>query len=82
MVLLQRPNCFQDLPRVPPDNSDHAPPSKLPDIMQALQHAGHKFQTVLFKSWKFAGSQARIKKECSVCFSVDTVITSQEKKPM
>ena len=46
--------------------------------MQALQHAGHKFQTVSFNSWKFAGSQARIKKECSVCFSVDTVVTSQD----
>lgn len=31
--------------------------------MQALQHAGQKFQTVSFNSWKFAGSQARIKKE-------------------
>lgn len=46
--------------------------------MQALQHAGHKFQTVSFNSWKFTGSQARIKKECSVCFSVDTVVTSQD----
>ena len=46
--------------------------------MQALQHAGHKFQTVSFNSWKFARSQARIKKECSVCFSVDTVVTSQD----
>ena len=54
------------------------PPPELPDIMQALQHAGHKFQTVSFNSWKFAGSQARIKKECSVCFSVDTVVTSQD----
>ena len=53
------------------------PPPELPDIMQTLQHAGHKFQTVSFNSWKFAGSQARIK-ECSVCFSVDTVITSQD----
>ena len=54
------------------------PPPELPDIMQALQHAGHKFQTVSFNSRKFAGSQAHIKKECSVCFSVDTVITSQD----
>ena len=55
-----------------------SPPPELPDIMQALQHAGEKFQTVSFNSWKFAGSQARIKKECSVCFSVDTVVTSQD----
>ena len=46
--------------------------------MQALQHAGHKSQTVSFNSWKFAGSQAGIMKECSVCFSVDTVVTSQD----
>ena len=39
------------------------PPPELPDIMQALQHAGQKFQTFSFNSWKFAGSQARIKKE-------------------
>lgn len=46
--------------------------------MQALQDARHKFQTVSFNSWKFAGSQARIKKEFSVCFWVDTVVTSQD----
>ena len=28
MVLLRRPSCFQDLLRVPPDNSDHAPPPR------------------------------------------------------
>ena len=81
MVLLRRRlNCFPDLLRVPPRRIliTPPPPPELPDIMQALQHAGHKFQTVSFNSWKFAGSQARIKKECSVCFSVDTVVTSQD----
>ena len=68
--------CFQDLIRVPPEDYDHHPPD-VPDVIQALRTAGHHFQTVSFNSWKFAGTEARIKKEVSVCFSVDTV-TSQD----
>ena len=55
------PELFSKPSPSPPDNSDHAPP-ELPDIVQALQHAGHKFHTISFNTWKFAESQARIKK--------------------
>ena len=46
--------------------------------MADLQHAGHHFQTVSCELWKVSGPKVRIKKDCSVCFSVDTVVTSQD----
>ena len=61
----------------PPDNSDHHPPD-VPDAIESLRNAGHHFQTVSFNSWTFTGTEARIKKEVSVCFSVDTVVTSDD----
>lgn len=60
----------------PPLESESAPP-ELPAVMADLQHAGHHFQTVSCELWKVNGPKVRIKKDCSVCFSVDTVVTSQ-----
>lgn len=55
------------------------PPSpELPGALADLQHTRHHFQTVSCELWKVYGSKARIKKDWSVVFSVDTVVTSQE----
>ena len=51
---------------------------ELPTVMADLQHAGHHFQTVSCELWKVSGPKVRIKKDCSVCFSVDTVVTGQD----
>ena len=61
----------------PPLESESAP-LELPTVMADLQHAGHHFQTVSCELWKVSGPKVRIKKDCSVCFSVDTVVTSQD----
>ena len=61
----------------PPLESESTPP-ELPTVMADLQHAGHHFQTVSCELWKVSGPKVRIKKDCSVCFSVDTVVTSQD----
>ena len=61
----------------PPLESERTPP-ELPTVMADLQHAGHHFQTVSCELWKVSGPKVRIKKDCSVCFSVDTVVTSQD----
>ena len=53
------------------------PPPELPAVVADLQHAGHHFQTVSCELWKVDGPKVRIK-DCSVCFSVDTVVTSQD----
>ena len=80
MVLMRHQSYFQELQQFSPpplENCDHVAPD-LPDITQALQHAGHQFQTISFNSWKFAGSEAHIKKEVSVCFSVYVIVASQD----
>lgn len=70
-------NYSRDHHRVPPWNLK-VPPPELPTVMADLQHAGHHFQTVSCELWKVNGPKMRIKKDCSVCFSVDTVVTSQD----
>lgn len=63
----------------PPLESESAPPPlELPAVMANLQHAGHHFQTVSCELWKVNGPKVRIKKDCSVCFSVDAVVTNQD----
>ena len=62
----------------PPLESESAPPLELPAVMANLQHAGHHFQTVSCELWKVNGPKVRIKKDCSVCFSVDAVVTNQD----
>ena len=64
-------------PPPPPLESDVRSP-ELPGALADLQHAGHHFQTVSCELWKVNGSKVRIKKDCSVVFSVDTIVTSQD----
>ena len=71
------PELFTRPTPSPPLESESAPP-ELPTVMADLQHAGYHFQTVSCELWKVSGPKIRIKKDCSVCFSVDTVVTSQD----
>ena len=71
------PELFTRPSPSPPLESE-SPPPELPTVMADLQHAGHHFQTVSCELWKVNGPKVRIKKDCSVCFSVDTVVTSQD----
>ena len=71
-------SCTRDHPRVLPWNPRVPPPLELPAVMANLQHAGHHFQTVSCELWKVNGPKVRIKKDCSVCFSVDAVVTNQD----
>ena len=72
-------SCTRDHPRVLPWNPKVPPPPlELPAVMANLQHAGHHFQTVSCELWKVNGPKVRIKKDCSVCFSVDAVVTNQD----
>ena len=71
------PELFTRPSPSPPLESESAPP-ELPTVMADLQHAGYHFQTVSCELWRVSGPKIRIKKDCSVCFSVDTVVTSQD----
>lgn len=71
------PELFTRPSPSPPLESESAP-TELPTVMADLQHAGHHFQTMSCELWKVNGPKVRIKKDCSVCFSVDTVVTSQD----
>ena len=59
------------------DGSGDRPP-ELPDALLRLQNSGHHMQVISCSAWNVRGNQVRVKKELSVCFSVDTVITSHE----
>ena len=59
------------------DGSGESPP-ELPDALLRLQNSGHHLQVVSCSTWNVCGNNVRIRKELSVCFSVDTVITSQD----
>ena len=59
------------------DGSGEHPP-ELPDVLLHLQDSGHHLQVVSCSRWNVRGNHVRICKELSVCFSVDTVITSQD----
>ena len=84
--LIQELNCdgtcatpeFYTRPSLSPPLESESTPPELPTVMADLQHAGHHFQTVSCELWKVSGPKVRIKKDCSVCFSVDTVVTSQD----
>ena len=65
-------------PSLSPTLESESTPPELPTVLADLQHAGHHFQTVSSELWKVSGPKVRIKKDCSVCFSVDTVVTSQD----
>ena len=71
------PELFTRPTPSPPLESESAP-LELPAVIADLQHASHHFQTVSCKLWTVDGPKVRIKKDCSVCFSVDTVVTSQD----
>lgn len=62
----------------PPLESSGTGPWELPGDLLDLQHTVHQFKTVSFNSWKVDSSNARIKKEFSILFSVNTVVTSQD----
>ena len=59
------------------DGSGERPP-ELPDALLRLQKSGHHLQVVCCSAWNVRGNHVRVRKELSVCFSVDTVITSQD----
>lgn len=71
-------SVFYDTYAKSPLESSGTGPPELPGALLDLQHAGNLFKTVSFNSWKVDGSNARIKKEFSISFSVDTVVTSQD----
>ena len=52
-------------------------PSTTPELFTPPQNSGHHFQAIWCESWNVCGN-VRIRKDLSVCFSVDTVITSQD----
>ena len=53
-------------------------PPELPDALLRLKNSGHHLQVVSCVAWNVRGSAVRIRKELSVCFSIDTVISSQD----
>ena len=59
------------------DGSGERPP-EVPDALLQLQNYGHHPQVVSCTAWHVHGNHVRVKKELSVCFSVVTVITSQD----
>ena len=59
------------------DGSGDRPP-ELPDALLRLQNSGHYFQAISCESWNVRGNNVRIRKDLSICFSVDTMITSQD----
>jgi len=59
------------------DGSGDRPP-ELPDALQRLQRSGHHLQVISCGSWNVSGNSVTIRKDLSVCFSVDTVISSQD----
>lgn len=59
------------------DGSGEHPP-ELSDALLRLQNSGHHLQVVSCSTWNVCGNNVRIRKDLSVCFSVDMVITSQD----
>ena len=81
---MKRLLCLPPRNRPPPlasenlmDGSGDRPP-ELPDALLHLQNSGHHLQVISCTAWNVRGNHVRVKKELSVCFSVDTVITSHE----
>lgn len=59
------------------DDSGDRPP-ELPDALLRLQNSGHYLQAISCESWNVRGNNVRIRKDLSICFTVDTMITSQD----
>jgi len=78
------PELFTPPSPSPPLDSEHLMdgsgdrPPELPDALHCLQKSGHHLQVVSCGSWNVSGNNVRIRKDLSVCFSVDTVISSQD----
>ena len=54
------------------------PPPELPDALLNLQKSGHHMQVVSCEAWKVRGSHVRIRKDLSMCFTVDAVVSSHD----
>ena len=78
------PELFIPPSPTPPLGSEHLAdvsgdrPPELPDALLRLQNSGHYFQAISCESWNVRGNNVRIRKDLSICFSVDTMITSQD----
>ena len=77
------PELFTPPSPTPPLDSEHLAdgsdrPPELPDALLRLQNSGHYLQAISCESWNVRGNNVRIRKDLSICFSVDTIITSQD----
>ena len=76
-VLFTSPEPSPSLPSENLMDRSERPP-ELPDALLHLQNFGHHLQMVSCEAWNVRGSHVSVRKELSVCFSVDTVITSHD----
>ena len=53
-------------------------PPDLPDVLLNLQNSGHHLQTISCEAWYVRRNRVRVRKDLSVCFSVDTTISSHD----
>ena len=53
-------------------------PPEMPDALSRLQRSGHHLQVVGCDAWNVRGNRVKIRKELSICFSVDTIISSND----
>ena len=78
------PELFIPPSPTPPLDSEHLAdgsgdrPPELPDALLRLQNSGHYFQAISSESWNVHGNNVWIRKDLSICFSVDTMITSPD----
>ena len=78
------PELFIPPSPTPPLDSEHLAdgsgdrPPELPDALLRLQNSGHYFQAISSESWNVRGNNVWIRKDLSICFSVDTMITSPD----
>lgn len=76
--LFTPPDPSPSLPSANLMDGNEDPPPELPDALLRLQNSGHHLQVISCSAWNVRGSHVRVRKELSVCFTVDTVITSHE----
>ena len=78
------PELFIPPSPTPPLGSEHLAdvsgdrPPELPDALLRLQNSGHYFQAISCESCNVRGNNVRMRKDLLICFSVDTMITSQD----
>ena len=53
-------------------------PPELPDALLNLEKSGHHMQVVSCEAWKVRGNRVCIRKDLSICFSVDAVVSSHD----